>query len=112
MGSRIKFSCTLSMVAEDMDSNVGKLVTAMVKAAPKFIKIQEAIDKGQLYDLSIGPELTEAATVLNGLRDKGTSIKEYFNQGRFDRINNHFSVDPFPPCSAERQALFMRMIPL
>jgi len=63
-------------------------VTAgMLQAAPKVAQFQEAVARGDRFDLGIGPEVTDAAAVLDELSRTGTPVSNWLAQGTlFDRI--------------------------
>lgn len=73
-------SAALETVAEDPDDNVRNVTAAMLRAAPAYAGLGEAIAKGTRHDLNIAPEIARAAGKLSQLRAQGTTIEDYLNQ--------------------------------
>jgi len=70
----------LETMAESTDSNIKNVVTAMLRAAPRMVKVADAIAAGSLYPLNLAPEVSAAAAKLEHLRTTGQTVADYLRQ--------------------------------
>jgi hypothetical protein len=70
----------IEKLAESTDANVKNQINAMLIAAPRLIKLNEAMDKGELYDLNISHDLAAAMNKLSYLRETGQTVDNYLRQ--------------------------------
>jgi hypothetical protein len=73
----------IEKLAESTDVNVKNQINAMLIAAPRIMRIKDAIDKGELYNLDISPELAAAMNKLSYLRETGQTVDTYLRQMSF-----------------------------
>jgi hypothetical protein len=73
----------IEKLAESTDTNVKNQINAMLIAAPRLIKLNEAMDKGELYDLNISHDLAAAMNKLSYLRETGQTVDNYLRQMSF-----------------------------
>jgi hypothetical protein len=73
----------IEKLAESTDVNVKNQINAMLIAAPRIMRIKDAIDKGELYNLDISPELAAAMNKLSYLRETGQTVDTYLWQMSF-----------------------------
>jgi ddrB-like ParB superfamily domain len=71
---------TLEKLAETTDSNIKNITTGMLQAAPAYMKVNQGIADGDLYDIDMRPEVSEAVNKLSDLRDAGTPVERYVLQ--------------------------------
>ena len=71
----------LSSVVEDAAPEGVNLANALRSASGVFAKLESMIQGGERKDVSIAPELMKAAAQIQALRDAGSSVDEYLNQG-------------------------------
>ncbi len=57
------------------------LTSISTAGAPAFVKMQAGIDAGSLHNLSIAPDAAAAAAKISSLRESGTKVQDYLNQG-------------------------------
>jgi len=70
----------LEKLAEATDVNVKNQVNAMVMAAPRMVRLKDAINKRELHDLDITPEIAAAMNKLSELRESGRTVDYYLRQ--------------------------------
>jgi diguanylate cyclase (GGDEF)-like protein len=73
----------IEKLAESTDVNVKNQINAMLIAAPRIMRIKDAIDKDELYNLDISPELAAAMNKLSYLRETGQTVDTYLRQMSF-----------------------------
>ena len=78
----------LALMSESTDSNIKNIVNAMLKMAPRMVKIREGIDGNKLHPLHIGEDIAAAAVKYSELKQKGQDVKEFLNQQ--DAFANEF----------------------
>jgi 2'-5' RNA ligase len=71
----------LEKLAESTDNNVRNLTNAMLRHAPGFASLKEAIEKGTRYPLDAAPDVAAAMSKMSALRDVGTPVSDYLKQG-------------------------------
>jgi len=70
----------IERMAESTDSQVRNISSGMLKAAPEFAKLQEAIDRGDAHNINIADEVGKAMEVLDHLRTQKKSVKDWLSQ--------------------------------
>ncbi|MEA2037484.1 MAG: hypothetical protein U9O94_08290, partial [Nanoarchaeota archaeon] len=70
----------LQFLTESTDNNIKVMTGALLKIAPKIIKIKHMIDEGTRFDLDISNEIARAMMKVSNLKADGISIEEYLQQ--------------------------------
>ena len=90
-------SMALEKLAESTNDAARTITQAMTVVAGRMAKLNRAIEKKDLPDISIAPNLADAADILQGLRESGAKpitmpsgktvsvIENYFKNGLFDQ---------------------------
>jgi hypothetical protein len=73
-------SPTLAHMLEATDDLSRNLSNAMVKAAPEVAQTRGAIERGELHDLDIQPQLLQAYDTLSRLRNEGVKLEDWISQ--------------------------------
>ncbi len=73
-------SSAIERLAETPDDNIRNITNGMLRAAPRFASLEEAIDSGSRHDLNISESLTEAASTVSALRESGRKLDDYLDQ--------------------------------
>jgi diguanylate cyclase (GGDEF)-like protein len=71
----------LEKLAESPDNNVRNITTAMLRNAPGFASLKDAIDRGVRYQLDAAPDVAAAMSKMSALRESGTPVPDYLKQG-------------------------------
>jgi len=71
---------SIEKLAESTDSNIKNITNSMLAVAPRFVELKEAIRKGNLYDLDITSDISQAATKISSLRETGMKVEVYLRQ--------------------------------
>ncbi len=77
-------------LAESTDNNARNISAGMLRAAPKFARLNQAIADGKRHDLGLSDEIAEAAETLSTLREKGQSVDDFLKQADFFSERNTF----------------------
>jgi hypothetical protein len=70
----------LEKMAESPDPNVKNIVSAMLSASPRMAAMREAVARGELHALDIGPDVGNAMAKMSRLRDQGHTVEMYLAQ--------------------------------
>lgn len=70
----------IERMSESTDSQVRNISNGMLKAAPEFAKLQEAVKRGDAHDLSISNEVGKAMETLDNLRTNKKNVKDWLAQ--------------------------------
>lgn len=73
-------SPALAAMIESTDDLSRNLTSAMVKAAPQVAEVRSAIERGDLHDLDIQPQLLQAYDTLSRLRADGVKLDDWLAQ--------------------------------
>jgi hypothetical protein len=71
----------IAKLTEHADSNVRSVGAAMMREAPRFARMREAIAAGGLHPLDISADVGQALRKLSALRDEGQKVSDYLAQG-------------------------------
>jgi len=74
----------IERMAEATDSNVRNVTNGMLRSANHVAQMQEAIDRGDRYPLSISEDIGKAAGVIDDLRTGKRSVDDWLKQEHFD----------------------------
>ena len=70
----------IERMAESTDSNVRNISNGMLAAAPKFAQLQDAVSRGDRFDLGIAQDASRAAEVLATIKDQGITPQQWLSQ--------------------------------
>ena len=70
----------LEKMAESPDSSIKNLTTGMLKAAGAWADMRNRIAGGVLHPVDLTPDLAEAVSRLNALREEGVTVDFWLNQ--------------------------------
>ncbi len=73
----------IERMSEATDSNVRNITNGMLRSAGDVAKLQEAIDRGDRYPLSISHDIGTAAAVIDDLRTSKKNVDDWLNQEHF-----------------------------
>lgn len=68
------------ILTEATDGNSRNVVNALLKAAPRAVQLQGAIDQGGVYDVNLGQKIAAAVQRFMQLRNAGMNVDTYLNQ--------------------------------
>jgi hypothetical protein len=71
----------LERMAESENPSLKNITAGMLQAAPKVAQFQEAVSRGDRFDVGLGQEISDAAAVLDNLHREGTPVKDWMAQG-------------------------------
>lgn len=67
-------------LTEDTDGSARNVMNALLKAAPRMMALQEAVDQGGVYDTGLAQKVAEAAQRYMQLKNAGMSVEAYLEQ--------------------------------
>lgn len=70
---------TVRAIIEGDSAGHRNLQKAMAQAAPRFASLNDAVSRGDRFDLSISQELSDAAKQLESLREKDMTVDQFVN---------------------------------
>jgi hypothetical protein len=65
---------------ESTDNNVRLIGNALLSLAPRVATVKAEIAKGNLHDLDIAKDITQALNKISQLKDRGMPVSDYINQ--------------------------------
>jgi len=72
----------IQRMSESTDNNVKNITTALLAKAPQIAELKELVKSGDRYpQIDIASDLAKAMEKYAGLKDSGTSVDEYIQQG-------------------------------
>lgn len=67
-------------LTEDTDGSARNVMNALLKAAPRMMALQDAVDQGGVYDTGLAQKVAEAAQRYMQLKNAGMSVEAYLEQ--------------------------------
>ena len=67
-------------LTEDTDGSARNVMNALLKAAPRMMALQDAVDQGGVYNTGLAQKVAEAAQRYMQLKNAGMSVEAYLEQ--------------------------------